>query len=370
MPDEIKMFYNKMNIFLTLSFLILLLSAPIVSTVSPNDAGSDGGDDFDTATPIFAGNYQGYLESPEVNDYYRIYVYMGYTIDVSMTPPVGGDFDLYLYYTPNVNYPIDSSTGGGGVIENVSYTTLISGNYFIRIFASEGSGTYLLNVSILDIDPPEIWITSPTSGSYAGIVTNITGTSYDFASGVQKVEVKIDDEPWQLATGTTSWNHLWDTTGFFLGSDHTITARATDNDNNAKTRSVDVTVDNVAPTISIISPKNGSEVRSSTVDAIWSGSDTGSGISRYEIRLDGGSWIIKGIANHNFTGVSDGSHTVHFKVIDKAGNSKEAIADFTVNTSLILGPGWVDDILVFGGITVIASLVIYLIVRKWTPPPP
>jgi len=363
------MFSKKINIFLALIFLPLLFSSQIVTTVSQNDVIMDGGDDFNTATPIVVGNYQGYLESPGVNDYYTIYVYMGYTINVSMTPPHGADFDLYLYYTPNVDYPVDSSTESGDVTENVFYTTLISGNYFIRIFASAGSGTYLLNFSIIDIDPPVIWITSPTSGSYAGIITDIKGTSYDFASGVQKVEVRIDDGPWELATGTTSWNYLWDTTRFILGSDHTITAKAIDNYNNTKTRSVDITVDNVAPIISITSPTNSSEVGSSTVDVIWIGSDIGSGVDRYEIKLDEGSWIIKGIADHNFTGVSDGSHAVYIKILDNAGNSKEAIAKFTVNTSLILGPGWIDDILVFGGITAIASLIIYIVVRKWTPSP-
>ncbi|MCP8323150.1 MAG: Ig-like domain-containing protein [Candidatus Methylarchaceae archaeon HK02M2] len=358
------MFSSKMNIFVVLGFLTLILSSPIVTTVSQNSAASDGGDDFDTATPIVSGSYQGYLESPDLNDYYKIYVNVGYKINVTMTPPTEADFDLFLY-DPNREL-IGSSTEDVGP-ENIIYIALDSGDYFIRISVFSGSGSYSLEVSLEDVNPPTLSINSPTSGSYVGIMTNITGESNDPASGVQKVEVKIDDGSWQLATGTTSWSYLWNTTGFVPDSYHTITVRVTDNNNNTRMKSVEVTVDNVAPKISIISPENNSELKSSNVDITWVGSDTCSGLDHYEIKLDDSSWIIKGVASHNFTEVSDGSHKVQVKAIDKAGNSKEASVSFTVNTSFIFGPGWIDDIVVLGGIAAIAVIVIYLIIRKWMP---
>lgn len=74
-------------------------------------------------------------------------------------------------------------------------------------------------------------ITSPTQGSAVTLntVVAITGTANDSGDGgtVQKVEVKIDKEAWQTATGTTSWSCNWNTAGFAPGK-HRITARSFD----------------------------------------------------------------------------------------------------------------------------------------------
>ena len=74
-------------------------------------------------------------------------------------------------------------------------------------------------------------ITSPTQGSAVTLntVVTITGTANDSGDGgtVQKVEVKIDKEAWQTATGTTSWSCNWNTAGFAPGK-HRITVRSFD----------------------------------------------------------------------------------------------------------------------------------------------
>jgi len=45
----------------------------------------------------------------------------------------------------------------------------------------------------------------------------------------------------------------------------------------------------------------------------------------------------------------------------EASSSEE---DFTTNTSFIGGPGWIDDIVVFGGIGVIAAIGLFLILKR------
>ncbi len=47
--------------------------------------------------------------------------------------------------------------------------------------------------------------------------------------------------------------------------------------------------------------------------------------------------------------------------MDKAGNSNVARIDFVVNTSLIGGPGWFDDAVVFGLVVVVVVAVVVLI---------
>ncbi|MCP8310099.1 MAG: Ig-like domain-containing protein, partial [Candidatus Methylarchaceae archaeon HK01M] len=213
-------------------------------------------------------------------------------------------------------------------------------------------------------------ITSPTSGSYVGNTTLVQGTSEDTHSGIKKVEARIDGGSWQLATGTTSWSVSLDTTGVSAGS-HTITARATDNNDNTNTTSVDVIVDNVAPTLSITSPTSGSEITSSTVNVAWTGSDSGSGIDHYEVRVDPGAWMNVGTdTSDQFTGVGNGGHTVRVKAFDKVGNSKEVIVNFTVNAGIIFGLDLTTLAIIGAAIVIVIVVAVYLIMRGRRPPTP
>lgn len=124
-------------------------------------------------------------------------------------------------------------------------------------------------------------------------------------------------------------------------------------------------VDLTPPILSVMSPSDGSEVKSSNVEVTWSGSDIASGIGHYEIRLDDTSWIDVGAdTSHAFTKVSDCSHIVYVKAVDKAGNTNEAQISFNVNTSLIGGPGWIDDLVVFGTVVAIIMLTLFLVRRR------
>lgn len=92
--------------------------------------------------------------------------------------------------------------------------------------------------------------------------------------------------------------------------------------------------DTTPPTITITSPADGAVLTSSTVAVTWTGSDTGSGISYYETRIDSGSWINKGTStSHTYTGVSSGTHTVDVRAWDNAGNSAIDSVTFSVNVA-------------------------------------
>ena len=130
------------------------------------------------------------------------------------------------------------------------------------------------------------------------------------------------------------------------------------------------TIDMTPPSISIASPTNNSQVRSSKVAIWWSGSDAASGIDHYEIRIDDGQWTNVGAnISYTFTKVSDGSHRVAVRAVDKVGLSKETSIGFIVNISLIGDPGWTDDIAVFGGasVMVLAIVAYFLKTRRKTP---
>ncbi|MCP8315321.1 MAG: pre-peptidase C-terminal domain-containing protein [archaeon] len=252
----------------------------LITAVPQDDAGSggDAGDDFDTATQISAGSYEGFVEDFDINDYYKIHVSAGNTINVTMTPSGGSNFDLKLF-DPNEDL-VEESTNSGSAEESISYTAETSGDHFILVYYVSGSSTY-------------------------------------------ELEIEIED--------------------------------------------------NIPPTLSITSPTNGTEVKSSSVSVTWTGSDADSGIDHYEVRLDDGSWSGVGTAlTYTFVNVPDGSHTIRVKAVDVADNSKIALVNITVNTSLLLGPGWMDDILIFA-VIIIAIVVIaggIVIVKRRKPPLP
>ncbi len=121
--------------------------------------------------------------------------------------------------------------------------------------------------------------------------------------------------------------------------------------------------DVVPPTLWIISPSVGYKVESSKLTVTWTGSDTESGIDHYEVKLDEGAWINVGNnRSYNFTELDDGSHTVHVKAVDKAGNSVKELINFTVDIPMF-PPMWVvTTALVLASIVSVA--VVYFLRKK------
>jgi hypothetical protein len=106
-----------------------------------------------------------------------------------------------------------------------------------------------------DTTLPTINITRPTAdqiltGTDPGLAVEITGDASDEGSGLQVVEVKVDEGAFAAATGTTAWSF---TTPVLGAGPHTITARAKDNNGNISLEAtVNITVD--------IPPSNGAYV--------------------------------------------------------------------------------------------------------------
>ena len=100
-----------------------------------------------------------------------------------------------------------------------------------------------------DKTPPEIAITSPTEGSmYYGASTGVTikvqGTAFDSDSGIQTVDVKIGNNPFQPAIPKVpgDWSTWSASNNVVVDGTQPITARATDQAGNAAQVVVRVTV--------------------------------------------------------------------------------------------------------------------------------
>ena len=92
-------------------------------------------------------------------------------------------------------------------------------------------------------EPPTCNITVPAAESTLSGNTTIGGTAGDPDGAVEKVEIRIDDRPWTLANGTTSWTYHWDTEEVSNG-EHTIRVRCYDGTYYSDELSILVIVDN------------------------------------------------------------------------------------------------------------------------------
>jgi hypothetical protein len=116
-------------------------------------------------------------------------------------------------------------------------------------------------------------------------------------------------------------------------------------------------------TLTISTPVNGCQIRTNTMTFAWSCSDLSS-INRFEVQMDQDPWKDAGLnTGYDFPSVRDGPHSLQVKVVGETGFSSIHTVTFTVNTSLIGGPGWSDDTGIFLAV-IIGGLVLSWTIRR------
>ena len=202
---------------------------------------------------------------------------------------------------------------------NTSYdlTSLGEGAHSVNIRAFDGTGKNITGSVSFTVDTvsPVLSITSPSDGEVFTVNTvTATWSGFDTTSEIDHYEIMLDtDTPMNVGTNTS-----YDFTNLEEGA-HSVTVTAVDAAGNENTTSVSFTVDTIAPDVSITAPDGGS-LQGPDVEAIWQGSDSGTGIAYYLVRLDGGVWINVGTnTSHSFTGLSNGAHTIDVRATDGVG---------------------------------------------------
>lgn len=218
------------------------------------------------------------------------------------------------------------------LLRSIVLSGLADGPHQAWVRASDLAGNTATAAVPFKVDTigPEVAILSPANGSaYATDSITMTWTASDDLSGVAGCEVRLDGGSWGPASsGTVQF------TGLSEGW-HAIELRATDGVGNVGTASVDVAVDRVRPSVTILSPAQGALLGSSTVTVDWSTDEAGSGIQHYETRLDGGAWSSRGQADSlTLIGLADGSHLFEVRAYDRAGNSNSTSVAFTTDVGL------------------------------------
>jgi C1A family cysteine protease len=212
-----------------------------------------------------------------------------------------------------------------------TFTNLTQGSHSVQVRAYDCSGNDASDIVSFCVDSTNPWvdILSPSNDALISSSSlTVSWTGSDAVSGIDYYMVSLDQGAWIDVGAQTSRSF----SGLAQGS-HTVQVRAYDMAGNYETDEVSFTLDSLGPNLEIIDPTDGTISSSTTVDVSWTGFDSGSGIDRYEVRMDQGFWLNVGSQiSHQFTSVSQGDHTVEVRAYDLAGNIALESASFTIDT--------------------------------------
>jgi ribosomal protein S11 len=205
-----------------------------------------------------------------------------------------------------VNYRIVAYDNIGNAVTSASVSYVV---------ASYPTGSIVINGGETYAASPSVTLTL----TYSGATTAVSQVRYS-------IDGTWDTESWESPSTSKTWSLTQGDgakTVYYQVSNVLGMVSPTYSDS--------IVLDTTPPAATITSPSEGEKIQSSSVTVSWSGSDGGSGLEKYEVKLDSGNWVSKGIlTSHTFAGVSDGSHSVYVKATDNAGNSKEFTKSFSV----------------------------------------
>lgn len=212
-------------------------------------------------------------------------------------------------------------------------TAFLDGNHTIEVKAKDLAGNVgssgTRNIKI-DNTPPSGFFISPSNGSVVGGTVNVEVNASDNI-GVSKVIFFANNSnicdaiTGQCEITSSPYRIRWDSTSISYSVGVPITAAVFDLAGNTKIFGISVTVDNVLPTVSILTPAPSSYLKGTTTIDVFN-SDT-SGITRVVIIID--STQVASVINPpstytfmwNTLSFSDGTHSIKAIAYDKAGNS-------------------------------------------------
>jgi len=148
----------------------------------------------------------------------------------SISPAVSGTFSW-----STANDMMTFTAGGAGLAGLTNYVVRLTNSAVDAISGNALFAPYELKfstaaTSVHDVTPPFISLHAPTNGTTISSNLTISGIATDNVA-VAKVEVQLDNDAWQIASGTTSWNLSLNSSNFLNGP-HQISARATDTSGN------------------------------------------------------------------------------------------------------------------------------------------
>ena len=250
--------------------------------------------------------------------------------------------------TSRVEYGLTTSYGSSTALDPTlvtAHSVTIAGlapsttyNWRVRSMDAAGNETVSANstfatAAVSDTTAPTVtWSGPPANSILLGTVT-LTATASDNVA-VGGVQFLLDGNTLLGTEDTTSpYSFSWNTTTASNGT-HTLQARARDTSGNtATTAAISVTVDNLAPTGSVVINGNAAATRNTTVTLTLSASDTQGPVTQMRFSNDGTTFsAAEAYATSKSWALTsgDGTKTVYVQYRDAAGNWSTAATDAIV----------------------------------------
>ncbi len=263
-------------------------------------------------------------------------------------------------------FQIASQTSSAGNWSSwaTSVTASASGPLTITAKATHSTGktttrTITVNVSLAappDTTTPGLNISFPSEGqefpgtSTGTAIVNVTGTASDIQSGVQTVEIKLDNGAFTQATpGHPDWSNWSKVVNVPSAGNHTLTVRCVDKAGNVTTKTVALRVtvapppDTTIPSVNITTPAQNAPIagpfNGASVNVAGTASDA-SGVSKVELLVDGVITPAQPRAANDWSQWSGtvivkqpGLRTITARCTDSAGNTNTSTV--AVNVTLI-----------------------------------
>ncbi len=247
-----------------------------------------------------------------------------------------GDVDISWGVSENlsgldrVETSIDgSSFQNQGLATSCALADLSEGNHTLVVRAVDMAGNIGERTVTFMVDSRAPYMvgviasgTTGQNGWYTSDVSVDLGHISDNTSGIAEIRYRMFGGDWQTYTGA-----------FELHGTGSIMLQVTAVDgagNQMPTEEVLLKIDPNAP---ILSVSGQATYTADDVTIQWSVSENISGISRIETSMDGGTFKSMGLGTaFDFTGLSEGQHTLIVRAVDMAGNVAEKTVSFTVQT--------------------------------------
>lgn len=211
-----------------------------------------------------------------------------------------------------------------------AFADLADGRHTIDVKAIDKAGNEASASMNFDVDTTspnteaEISGNAGDGGWFLGDVT-VTLDATDVTSTVASIEYRLDGSPW------TEYSQPIVLTGEGVFA---LEFRATDAAGNVEmSRALTVSIDRTGPVAEILSPSEGGLLGLEPKLTLI-GSDGGSGLRRYEYRVDEGAWTPSSALTYDLGSLADGVHTFAVRAVDNAGNlGVEVSVSFTIDTT-------------------------------------
>jgi len=249
---------------------------------------------------------------------------------------------------------------------NMSNLGAVTVEFYSVDNAGNQESTKNVPLSIDGLAPVTTHVLAGTAGQngWHTSAVNLTLTATDSGVGLGTVHYRIGTSTWQIYSAPVS---------ITTEGNHTVQYYAEDVFGHTETtKSVSISIDTTSCTLSIEQADGTIFGADDYVIISWTGSDAMSGLDRYEVKVDNGSFQAYGpeTESMNLTDLDAGTHSITVRAIDESGHATERSIDFVIEEEKGGGGFSVANVWPYILVAVVlAAVALLLFMRRWRATP-